>query len=124
MQGADNNRLEGVSVLIAEDSWHLADAMRIMIERAGGNVVGLAGTLAEAERLSADLNYDAVLMDLNLHGKKAHGLAEKLAAAGTKVVILTGYDRPPVLATKVHDCLMKPVAIEALIAALACPPRN
>jgi CheY-like chemotaxis protein len=114
--------LAGLSVLVAEDSWHLADAMRLAIERAGGSIVGPAGTLAEAERLARTARFDVAVMDLNLHGKLATGLAERLATAGTKVVVLTGYERPAQLASKVHACLTKPVSFDRLIAALAHPP--
>lgn len=124
MTNAADQPLAGISVLVAEDSWHLAEAMRMLIERSGGTVVGLAGTLAEAERLAATHTFDAAVMDLNLHGSHADGLAERLAAAGTKVVILTGYERPPVLAAKVHDCLTKPASPAILIAALARPLRT
>lgn len=116
--------LQGMSVLVAEDSWHLADAIRLSIEEAGGTIAGLAGTLAEAERMAGTLAYDAAVMDLNLHGKLATGLAERLAAAGTKVVVLTGYERPPQLAAKVHDCLTKPVVFDVLIGALARPAQR
>ena len=121
MTRANDRLLQGMSILIVEDSWHLADAMRITITRAGGTVAGLAGTLAEAERLAATATFDAAVMDLNLHGTFTHALAERLADAGVKVVVLTGYERPVALAAKVHDCLTKPVSIEVLIASLARP---
>ena len=124
MTDASDRRLAGMSVLIAEDSWLLADAMRLTIERAGGTVAGLAGTLAEAEQLAGSVKFDAAVMDLNLHGKLAHGLVERLAAGGTKVVVLTGYERPAQLADKVHDCLTKPVSYEVLIGSLARPARD
>lgn len=124
MAEAHARSLDGLSVLVAEDSWHLADAMRLAIERAGGAIVGPAGTLAEAERLAETGRFEAAVMDLNLHGKLATGLAERLAATGIKVVVLTGYERPAQLASKVHDCLTKPVSFDVLIAALARPRRG
>ena len=116
--------LQGMSVLIAEDSWHIADAMRQTVEEAGARIAGVAGNLADAERMAAAETFDTALMDLNLHGKMANGLAERLAAAGVKVVVLTGYERPKALAAKVHDCLTKPVPSELLIEALARPLRR
>lgn len=115
--------LRGLSVLIAEDSWHLAEAIKSSVQNAGGEVVGMAGTLAKAERLAASATFDAAVMDLDLHGEQANELALRLAEAGIKVVVLTGYERPPELAGKVHDCLTKPIPGETLIAALARPLR-
>ncbi len=124
MTAATNRPLEGLSVLVAEDSWHLADAMRITIERAGGKVVGLAGTLEEAEKVAETATFDAAVMDLNLHGRLAHDLVQQLAGKGTKVIVLTGYEPPTTLLDKVHDCLTKPVSVEVLIASLGRPLRG
>lgn len=111
--------LEGLSILIAEDSWQLADAMRKTVELAGAKVVGMAGTLETIEALADSTFYDALILDLNLHGERANALAERLASSGRKVVVLTGYERPA--ETGVHEWLTKPVATEAIIAALARP---
>ena len=124
MTDLNDRPLAGMSVLIAKDSWHLADAMRMTVERAGATVAGLAGTLAEAELLADTVKFDAAIMDLNLHGAQAHALAHRIATSGTKVVVLTGYERPEELAAVVHDCLTKPVSIDVLIAALARPLRG
>ncbi len=111
--------LEGLAILIAEDSWQLADAMRKTVELAGGKVIGMAGTLEDIEELTSQETYDAVILDLNLHGARAHDLADRLAAAGRKVVVLTGYERPA--NCRVHEWLTKPVATEDIIEALARP---
>lgn len=121
MTGTGEPSLQGLSVLVAEDSWHLADAMKFMIEQAGGTVVGPVGKLAQAERLAAAGNFQAAVMDLNLHGALAHDLALRMAARGTKVVVLTGYEPPEELVGKVHACLTKPVETTELLAALIRP---
>lgn len=123
MTTPDDQSLRGLSVLIAEDSWHLADAIRLTVERAGGKVVGPAGTLSQVERLAKTAQFDVAIMDLNLHGKLANGLALQLAGRGTKVVVLTGYEPPADLSEKVHDCLTKPVQAADLMAALIRPLR-
>lgn len=111
--------LEGQTVLIVEDSWQLADAMRRVVELAGGIVVGLVGTIEDLERYAREANFDSVVMDLNLHEAMAHGIAFRLADEGRKVVVLTGYERPTV--TRVHEWLTKPVAAKDVIEALARP---
>ncbi len=116
--------LNGLRIIIAEDSWHLAEAIRASVQNAGGNVVGMVGTLAKAEKLAETATFDAAVMDLDLHGQQANGLALRLAEAGIKVVVLSGYERSPELADKVHECLTKPIPGEMLIAALARPLRT
>lgn len=113
--------LLGLTVLIVEDSWHLADALKQTVLQAGGTVVGPVGKLAQAEQLAARGGFTAAVMDLDLHGSAADGLAEKLAAEGKKVVVLTGYERPATMSDRIHDCLTKPIPAEQLIAALARP---
>lgn len=108
-------------VLVAEDLWVLADALKLAIEQAGAEVVGPAGTLAAAERLSRQTKLDAAVMDIDLRGAKSTALALTLAAAGLKVIIITGYDEPPEVAAQVHACFTKPVQPSELISALARP---
>lgn len=117
--GGSARPLTGLSVLIAEDSWHIADALRAMVERAGATTAGMAATLAEAETLTATARYDAAIMDLNLRDELAHGLVERLADRGVKVIVISGYKVEPALAAKVHAVLSKPAAPADLIAALA-----
>jgi|LNFM01.1.fsa_nt_gb hypothetical protein len=123
MSVTSESPLRGLSVLIAEDSWHLADAIRTSVENAGGDIAGMVGTLTKAERAAATATFCSAVMDLDLHGERAHGLALRLAEAGKKVVVLTGFEPPPELADKVHACLTKPIPGETLIAALARPLR-
>lgn len=108
-------------VLVAEDLWILADALKLAIEQAGAKVVGPVGSLAAAERLAREAEFEAAVMDIDLHGEKATGLALSLADAGRKVIIITGYDEPSKLAARVHACFTKPVQTSDLIAAIARP---
>jgi DNA-binding NarL/FixJ family response regulator len=110
-----------MTVLIAEDYWLLADLIRQAVTDAGGKVVGPTPSLSEAERLAATASFDTVVMDLNLRGGHADALALRLAREGRKVIVLTGYEPRPELATEVHRCLSKPVSTQDLIAALASP---
>ena len=110
--------LAGVRVLLVEDHWQVADAMRSTIEQAGGTVVGTAGALDKAERLAAAGGFDAVVIDLDLRSIPSTPLALRLADQGKKVVLVTAYDVPPVLQGKVHCRLRKPATSEDLINAL------
>jgi DNA-binding response OmpR family regulator len=113
--------LDGLAVLVVEDTWHLAEALRRTLERAGARIVGPAGTLAEAERLAGAAGFDAAVLDLELGDHSAEALAGQLAGSGVKVVLLTAFAMPPALAGRVHAHLGKPTQPADLIAALCRP---
>ncbi len=124
MTNTSKRPLAGITVLIAEDYWLLADLIRLAVSDAGGKVVGPTGSLAEAERLAAAGCFDAVVMDINLRGGHADALAMRLADLGKKVIVLTGYEPSPQLVASIHQYLAKPVPTDVLIAALARPLTN
>ena len=113
--------LEGMRILLAEDSWHLATALRQTLEQAGAIVVGLAPTVAQAEHLSRTIGFDAAVMDLNLRDEMTTPLVTRLAQDGHKVIVITGYAPDAQLLPRVHACLTKPTTGEALISALLRP---
>ena len=116
--------LAGMRILLAEDSWHLALALRQTLEIAGAVIAGVAPTVARAERLSRSLEFEAAVMDLNLHDELTTPVILRLADGGTKVVVISGYSFPPALIAKVHACFTKPVAGDALVNALRQPMRK
>lgn len=109
--------LQGIAVVIAEDTWHTAISLQRLVERNGGRIAGMASNLADLERLGA-AGCDAVIMDLNLNGQLAYDTASRLAALGRKVIVLSGYRRPPDIDSRIHAFLEKPASSEALISAL------
>ena len=114
--------LKGMRILLAEDSWHLAMVLRQTVELAGATVTGLAGTLKEAERLASRYDFDAAVMDLNLHDELTTPLVKKLAEQNIKVIVISGYDMAAELSTaRVHACLAKPASGDALIRELLRP---
>lgn len=60
--------LSGLRVLVVEDSWHVARALKSVLEQVGMTVARPAATLADAERLIAENTFDLALMDINLRG--------------------------------------------------------
>ncbi len=115
-------RLGGMSVIIAEDTWHTAISLRRLIESAGGRVAAMSSNLADLKLKSA-VACDAIIMDLNLNGQIAIELAGQLAASGKKVIVLSGYRRPAALDGRVHAFLEKPCLPEQLFTALLAPVR-
>lgn len=110
--------LAGLTVMIAEDAWHIADALQSTVESGGGTVVGVASTLAEAEQMATQTTFDVAIMDLNLHDELAHTLVERLAKLGRKVIVVSGYGLDSKLNKLVHAHLGKPASADDLITAL------
>ena len=50
----DHSSLEGVRVLVVEDTWHVAKALKSALEQVGMDVSGPASTTAEARRLMVE----------------------------------------------------------------------
>ena len=90
----DPSVLEGVPILVVEDAWHVAKAMKGMLEQLGMNVLGPAATLAEARRLLAAQKPLAALVDVNLRGEMAWGLIDDLREQGVEVIVMSGYALP------------------------------
>jgi len=65
--------LNGLWVLIVKDSWSVGTGLQKLLESRGANVMGLAATAAEAERLIAQRTPDVALVDINLRrGEQSH----------------------------------------------------
>jgi DNA-binding NarL/FixJ family response regulator len=69
-------------VLIVDDSESFIDAARVLLEREGLDVVGVASNSAEALRLEENDRPDIVLVDVMLAGESGFELARRLDANG------------------------------------------
>ena len=76
-----------IRCLIVDDQELFLDAARLLLEREGAAVVGVATTSAEALRLEAELRPDVVLVDIRLGGESGFDLARRLS--GTVILIST-----------------------------------
>jgi DNA-binding NtrC family response regulator len=115
---AEASLLSGVSVLIVEDSWHVAKAMRSALEHLGMPVVGPAATTEEARRLVAEQKPKLALVDVNLKKEMATGLIEELHRQGILVIVVSGYAAPPMPAEMVAAFVQKPFSEADLITVL------
>ena len=80
-------------VLLVEDEELVAMAMAEELKAHGWTVVGPATTLEEAQELvSSHGRLDAAILDIHLHGRWVHALAEQLKLRGVPFVICTGYE--------------------------------
>jgi DNA-binding NarL/FixJ family response regulator len=76
-----------IRCLIVDDSQPFLDAARLLLEREGVDVVGIATTSAEALRLEEELRPDVVLVDIRLGQESGFDVARRLS--GTVILIST-----------------------------------
>lgn len=84
-----------VTVLVVDDHPMIREGIKTLLSREPGfEVVGEAGTVAEARRLSQELWPGLILLDLYLPDGDSLGLLEEVRSRGEppKVVILTTHD--------------------------------
>jgi len=110
--------LEGVRVLVMEDTWHVAKALKAALEQVGMDVSGPAATTVEARRLIAEHMPRVAVVDVNLKHEMASGLIEALHDQGVCVVVVSGYALPPISTDKFAVLLQKPFSGSELLSAL------
>jgi DNA-binding NtrC family response regulator len=111
--------LQGVGILLVEDSWHVGKAMKTLLRVLGADVAGPAATTADAERLVAERTPDVAIVDINLRdGERANNLIDWLYEQRIPVIVLTGYAVVSLPPGKAEAILQKPVSKEQLLAIL------
>jgi DNA-binding NtrC family response regulator len=110
--------LKGLRVLVVEDTWHVAKALKTALESMGLVVAGPAANAADAERLLAEHNPDLAVVDINLKGEMAYNLIDRMHERGVRVVVVSGYAVLPSAARNVAAILQKPFSGAELQATL------
>lgn len=110
--------LRGVRVLVVEDGWQVADALRVTLENMGMIVVGTASTAAEAQHVAGEHRPRIAVVDVNLKGAMAYSLMDWLDDRGVRVVVISGYEDHPASLAKFAAVLQKPFTATALRTAL------
>ena len=114
----DGSELAGVRVLVVEDIWHVARALKGLLEGLGMEVIGPAATASEAEQLAAARMPALALIDINLKGEMAYSLIDHLHDKGVPIIVVSGYAVLTNLTEKAAAILQKPYQASELIAAL------
>jgi DNA-binding LytR/AlgR family response regulator len=112
-----------ILALIVDDEAPARAELRYLLERVGGvEVVGEAASVREALALAARLDYDLVLLDINMPDLSGMDAAQALATWPKRphVVFVTAHDDHAVQAFSVDavDYLLKPVSEERLARAV------
>lgn len=112
----DGNELEGLRLLVVEDDYLVAADMCAALTSRGAVIIGPASNLRRSRELLQQYHPDCALLDLNLNGTLAFGLAAQLEREGVPTIFTTGYDAaffPESL--RGAPCLQKPVNFQALV---------
>jgi DNA-binding response OmpR family regulator len=109
--------LEHARVLIVEDNFVVADALRFLIDGYGGFVSTIVPTLEGAFAAFAADPVDIAVLDVNLNGTSVVPFAEHLHAEGVPFVFLTGYGDEELLPEhlRIHPRFDKPVEAEPFV---------
>jgi DNA-binding response OmpR family regulator len=110
--------LKGLRVLVVEDSWHVARAIKSALDEMGMVVAKPAATLAAAKRLIAEQVFDLAVMDINLKGELSYDLIDRLRDRGARVVVVSGYAAPGESIPNAAAVLQKPLSTVELTATL------
>src|SRR6516165_11925905 len=123
--------LKGMRILVVEDSWQVAIALKRLLQTLGAEVVGPVACTGDAERVISERLPDAAIVDINLRaGERAYGLIDQLLDKGIRVVVTSGYSNLSNLPEKVAGILQKPVEAAQLLNVLqtsktdAAPPED
>jgi two-component SAPR family response regulator len=114
-----HGRLAGLRVLIAEDSWLIADTLSVLLEEEGAWVVGRSASCAGAIGLLRQATVDFALIDMGLTDSFADQLAVELVKRSVPFAIVTGYGALPSNADEhavkvIHKPIEKQVLVDLL----------
>lgn len=116
---AGSVNLTGVRVIVVEDSWHIAVALKSLLRALGADVAEPVATTFDAERLIAEHPPDVAIVDYNLRsGELAHDLIDRLNHRAIRVIVISGYAVLPLAPGKAAAILQKPIIEAQLLAAL------
>jgi two-component SAPR family response regulator len=116
-------------VLVVEDDFFIADDLATILEQHGASVMGPISNSGDALDLLGSHRPDCALLDVNLAGEMAFGLAAALKSSDVPFLFITGYDRQalpegfadvailnkpftgPILIEAIERLLVPPIAI-------------
>jgi light-regulated signal transduction histidine kinase (bacteriophytochrome) len=116
----DAAQLLGLRVLVVEDDPLLSADVAEILGAAGIHVIGPCQTLDEALNAAAAENFDAALLDVDLHGTAVWPVARAVTAKGLPIVFATGFADPKMEPGEFGQALTlrKPYTIDELLGAV------
>lgn len=85
--------LTGLTVLVIEDDYFIADDMARQLAARGAEIIGpVASVDAAIDLIGRTARIDGAVVDINLQGVMAWPVADALLRRGVQFVFATGYD--------------------------------
>lgn len=114
--------LQGRRILVFDDDYGVSQAITLLLEGEGAEVIGPVGWAEEALALidSQGTTLNAALLDIDLHGERSYAIADALASRGIRFAFATGYGAEAIAPAyrDVPRC-QKPFKVENLVKALS-----
>ena len=111
--------LNGLCVLVVEDSWDVGTGLKMLLESWGADIIGPVATTADALRSISERRPDLALVDINLRdGEQSYSLINQLHDQGIRVVVISGYADVSPAHGKVVAILQKPMREDLLLASI------
>jgi DNA-binding NtrC family response regulator len=112
-------QLDGLRVLVVEDSWDVGTGLKMLLETWGADIAGPVATTADARRLVLECAPDVALVDINLrNGERSYGLIDWLHERSIRIVVISGYPDVSPAKDKAAAILPKPLRAELLLESL------
>ena len=117
---AQRESLKGLRVLVVEDDFDVAEALRAVLVSAGCEVVGPVSTVEDACELAKTARLDAAVLDIALSPGTSAPVARSLLYRGCPFVFVTGFSNVDMLPEELrgYRVLLKPVDAETLRSAI------
>lgn len=87
--------LEGLRLLLVEDDFLIAHALKTMLEEFGCEVIGPIPSLEQGQRVVASSEIHGGVLDVNIRGGTSSTIARMLEERGAPFLFVTGYASPP-----------------------------
>jgi DNA-binding response OmpR family regulator len=113
--------LDGLRVLVVEDSLLTADVIAEILADSGCTVIGPVARVGRALNLLRETEIDGAVLDINLAGQLSFPVAAELGAGDIPYIFLTGYDDENVMPPAYRSVprLAKPFHAGELVTTLA-----
>lgn len=116
---SDGSRLDGLTILLVEYDFYLADDASCALQQAGAVVLGPFAHFDDAEDPLRRERPACAILDINLGDGPDYRSAETMLSKGVPVLFVTGYDRAVIPdAFRRAECLQKPTTGTKIVQAV------
>lgn len=111
-----------MKIFIVDDEKHNREGLKLLLAKHYSNaeIVGEAESAEEARSLMKGLDFDLMLLDINMPKENGFDLLTSLTQINFQIIFITAYSEYAIRALKANavDYILKPIDIDELLAAL------